>query len=143
MLNPNFLTASVRENFDLNETLIHGWKHFFGSRECMPFNDETLFITIVRDPVQWLLSFYKEKNHLDTSKIKDLASFIRSPVVSYSNHEAGEAHPQIEVPEDHHIFSRRRYEDIFDFRAVKALFFLDHLPKRVKHSILLRKRLKR
>lgn len=134
----NFLTSTMLKNFEVNETLIQGWKHFFGSRECMPFSEDTLFIAIVRDPVQWLLSFYRERHHLDKTKIGDLASFLTMQVVSYANDEKLEDHPFLEIPEDRTFYSRRRYEDVFELRAAKALFFLDHLPKRVRHSVVIR-----
>ena len=43
-----------------------------------------------------------------------------------------------EILSDHHIYLNRRYTNIFESRATKCIFFLDDMPKRVKHFMLIR-----
>ena len=43
-----------------------------------------------------------------------------------------------EIVEDHHIFKKRRYKNIFELRHTKLRFFVKKLPKEVKNCIIIR-----
>jgi nicotinamide riboside kinase len=53
----------IEQNFNATVTWEFGWKHFFGFNNFSS-TDDTLFIAIVRDPVEWFNSFYKQPHHL-------------------------------------------------------------------------------
>ena len=57
----NYLESLMVNNFDVSITWDYDWKHFFGWHS-LNNSDDTLFIGIVRNPVDWLNSFYK--NHI-------------------------------------------------------------------------------
>jgi hypothetical protein len=60
----NYLENLIDKNFDIKITWEFGWKHFFGFNDNQLKNsDDTLFICIVRNPVDWINSFYRELHH--------------------------------------------------------------------------------
>ena len=67
----NFLLHAIEENFNLTFSNDYSWKHFFGhySFEKNEKEDETLFIGIIRHPIEWLDSFHKKMHHVP-KKIK-------------------------------------------------------------------------
>ena len=54
----NYLENIMDLNFDVEITWEFGWKHFFGFHDEVLRNhsDDTLFICIIRDPVDWFNS---------------------------------------------------------------------------------------
>lgn len=63
----NFLEKAIIANFNLELTWEYGYKHFFGFSDYSN-SDNVLFIGIVRDPIQWLLSLFKQPHHLNYIK---------------------------------------------------------------------------
>ena len=59
----NYLQELIELNFDVETTWDYGWKHFFGFNDLLN-SDDTLFICIVRNPIDWINSLYKNKHHL-------------------------------------------------------------------------------
>jgi hypothetical protein len=129
----NFLEHAILNNFELEITWKYGWKHFFGFSDYTD-SENVLFISIVRDPEQWLSSFYKQKFHLNIEMRKNWTNFLTSSCWSYDD-EFGSGS---EIMEDRNIQTKERYKNIFEMRKIKALFMLDELPKKVKNSILIR-----
>ncbi len=128
----NFLENAMENNFKLELTWRHGWKHFFGHDKYQNC-DDTLFIGIVRDPLQWLASFYKKKHHLPAHMKKNWNTFLFSKVISINENKNNQ-----EIMGDRHIYTGNRYQNMFDLRKVKSQFLLNDMPKRVKHFILIR-----
>ena len=156
----NFLESIISKNFHLNITWDYGYKHFFGWNEYhrnesiywatqvripagfsyhrMSNNsDDVLFFGIVRSPIQWLGSMYSKPWHLPHANKKDWDAFLTREFYSiYDMHDKywfGK-----EILSDHHIYLNRRYTNILESRATKCIFFLDDMPKRVKHFMLIR-----
>ena len=49
----NFLEQAILQNFDLEITWDYGWKHWIGHHKFQntEYEDETLFIGIIREPL--------------------------------------------------------------------------------------------
>src|SRR6056300_465432 len=60
----------------------YGHKHWFGNHLDLSGTDDTLFICIVRDPINWLNSMYRTPRCLDRSMVKSQDTFLTSEVVS-------------------------------------------------------------
>ncbi len=71
----NFLENSIKENFELELTWKYGFKHFFG-HDSLKNSDNTLFIGIVRNPFDWINSFYEEKHNLPEEISNNINSFL-------------------------------------------------------------------
>ena len=127
----NFLEKAILANFDLAVTWNYGWKHFFGhhnfSKGC---HDDTLFICIVRSPIEWIDSFYRELHHIPPENRVNLNTFLFNTFYSvYGNKE---------TMEDRHMITKERYKNIFDLRRVKNNFLIFDLPKLVKNYVIIK-----
>lgn len=140
----NYLMNLMDLNFDVQITWDYGWKHFFGFQDkLLQTSDDTLFICIVRNPVDWINSFYREKHHLllkynttldDETKLYE---FLNAEFWSFddsnNNYDTSK-----EIMEDRNIYTKERYKNIFELRHIKLKWLLTELPNKVKNYILIR-----
>ena len=124
----NYLENLMNINFDVQVTWEYGWKHFFGYSKFSNC-DDTLFIGIVRNPLDWLNSFYKEKHHLPRNLHKK-ENFLKNEFYSIANGN--------EIMEDRSMYTKERYKNIFDLRNTKLKYLIDDLPFKVNNYILIR-----
>jgi hypothetical protein len=134
-----FLVYALLRNFNLIYRLFQG-KHFFGHGDDEvvkqdPDIDETLFIYVVRHPIDWIDSFFKRLHHVAPENKKSITNFLNNEF--YSIYEEGE---QIhgEMMADRHIFTGERYKNIFELRKTKTDYLLHHFSKKVKHFMVLK-----
>lgn len=135
------MEAAVKANFGLELTKRFGHKHFFGHarfRKALGASlgspDSTLFIGIVRHPVDWLNSFWRKPHHLKSKNKHSKAAFLDTPIRSFDFSTPGKP----EIKEDRHMKTGKPYRHIFQLRKVKARFLLKQMPKLAKHYILIR-----
>lgn len=123
----NFLQYAFDKNFDLELTWKYGWKHEFGDHMDFSDSNNTLFLCIYRDPVDWINSLYRIKYHVpkDINTIKD---FLTKPMKMMKGKYLHE-----EIPNTRNIYTGKVYKDIFELRAVKLNYLLYDMPKRVKN----------
>jgi hypothetical protein len=136
-----FLEEAITSNFNLPVMWYYDWKHFFGSYDFDADKkeseangtgapaDNTLFIGIVRNPVRWLHSFSKRKQHLP-SEIQTLGNFFQREF--YSVNEKDEV-----IAEDVHLTTKARFKNIFELRKVKNDFLINVMPTKVQNYILI------
>jgi hypothetical protein len=131
----NFLKYSILQNFHIEFTEKYGHKHFFGyySFQNNKEEDNTLFIGIVRDPIEWIDSFYKKLHHIPPENRVDINTFLFNPFYSIDSLENN-----VEIMKDRHITSGDRYKNIFELRDVKTHFLVNEMPKKVKHYLFIR-----
>jgi len=130
-----YLTRLISFNFDIKITAEYGYKHFFGFNDLTD-GDDTLFIGLVREPVDWIMSFYNHPWHVAAElKGKGFDHFALGGDNKefYSISDEGK-----EVVTDHHIFNGGRYRDVFELRATKCRFLLKEMEKSVKNYKLIR-----
>ena len=128
----NFLEKAILANFDLAVTWNYGWKHFFGHHDFTKYNndDTTLFICIIRSPIDWIDSFFKELHHIPLENRLNLNTFLFNTFYSvYGNKE---------TMEDRHIITKERYKNIFELRRVKNNFLIFDLTKLVKNYVIIK-----
>ena len=131
----NFLENIIKENFDLEITWDYGYKHFFGHSDYSN-SDTTIFIGIVRDPIQWLCSFYKNPYHLPKNNTKNWNSFLTKEISSYwDKNIPGNVE---ELMSDRNILTGKRYKNIFELRKIKCNFLLETMPEKVNNYILIK-----
>jgi hypothetical protein len=134
----NFLESAIKENFVLEVTWNYGWKHFFGSynfeKESHDSNiDETLFIGIIRNPIQWLDSFYKEPHHIPPENRISPEAFLLNEHYSIINNNS-----TLELMNDRNFITKERYKNIFELRKVKNNYLVNDLKKYIKKYILIK-----
>lgn len=132
----NYLEDIMTKNFNTQLTWKYGHKHFFGFND-LSNSDNTLFICIVRDVVDWVDSFFNKKHHVPYKLRNNIKDFIDKEFSSYH------LNPKLknfgnEIKKDRHIYTKQRYKNLFDLRHTKLKFMIEDLPKLVKNVILIR-----
>lgn len=151
----HFVQHALLTNFHIQ--YIKGEKHFFGNREFrntldvsteqlslhekhmfeidkIPA-DELLTICLVREPVEWIDSFFKRKHHVPPENKEPIEQFLSC--VFYSVYEEPPK-KHAEIMEDRNWKTKERYTNIFELRRTKCEYLLDHIPKISKHYLFLR-----
>lgn len=134
----HFLEQAFFENFHIDYlSKNHVRRHFFGHLDDVYTEDEietTLFVCLVREPIEWVDSMYRTQYHVPIENSKNIDCFL--------NNEWYSVYDQIydinEIPEDRHLITGERYKNIFEMRTIKQEYLLNTLKKRVKHTILIR-----
>jgi len=130
-----YLERLIAFNFDVEVTWEYGWKHFFGFNDLSD-SDDTLFIGLVREPVDWIMSFYNQSWHVaDELKGKGFNHFVLGGDNKefYSFYDDGR-----EITADHNMVKGRRYKDVFELRATKCTFLMKDMKKKVKNYKLIK-----
>jgi len=135
----NFLEYAIKENFKLEYITHLGAKHFFGFHvfDNKEFEDETLFIGIIRNPITWIDSFYKKPHHIPPENKKDINAFLKNPFYSLydnTNNIIEEDKNMLYINHD----KRPIYKNIFEMRYIKNNYLINIIPKLVKNYILIR-----
>ena len=123
----NFLENAISKNFDLDLTWDYCWKHWFGNHVNFSDSDNTLFLCIYRDPVDWINSLYKRKHHI-SEDIKTVKDFLTKPILSMDGNDKKK-----ELQNTRNIYTGKIYKNIFELRAVKLHFLLKEMPRKAKH----------
>jgi hypothetical protein len=151
----HFLQHAILKNFDI--AYLKGEKHFFGHKEKRNLRDvpdetltirekelkvfdnappdETIAFAMVRDPVEWIDSFFKRPHHVPPENRKTIEQFITSDF--YSIYEEGFSKNQ-EIMDDRNWLTKERYRDIFELRKWKCEYMLNILPNQYKHFYFIR-----
>lgn len=140
----NYLENLLNINFDIDITWNYGWKHFFGFQDkSLKNSDDTLFICIVRNPVDWVNSLYRKPHHLCDENCRSIENFLTKRIISYkfnsktfqktNNDNQGK-----EILEDRNIYTKNRYQNIFELRHTKLQWMIEDLPKKVKNYIFIK-----
>lgn len=136
-----------------------GHKHFFGfhSEVIDKYQADTLFICVVRNPYNWIMSFYNQQWHVPYHNGRTIEAFInnewysvqKSYIINTETHSSrstlraalyAKHHPSMfknnkhivvdddEIPEDRNYENNHRYRNIFHLRKNKLAFMHTILP---------------
>jgi len=139
----NYLENIMLANFDIELTWDYGWKHFFGfQNDQLKNSDDTLFICIIRNPIEWINSFYKQKYHLplrytEMNEEEKIDAFLNKEFWSF-NDKNGNRNVEKEIMEDRNIYTGERYKNIFELRYTKIKFMQEDLPNKIKNYIFIK-----
>lgn len=133
----HFVQYAISQNFPLKYATSFK-KHFFGHSDDVYSKDDiknTLFICVVRDPVEWVDSFYKRLHHVPHENKQTAKAFCHNEW--YSIYEEGPKNGD-EILEDRNMITQERYKNILELRKVKHDYFLNVMKTKVKYFLLLR-----
>ncbi len=133
----HYLQYAMTFNFKVE--YVRGEKHFYVNNGYDDFveknKDDMIFLCIVRDPIEWIDSFFKRLHHIPPENKKNIESFIRNEF--YSIYEEGNEKDK-EMMQDRHLETNQRYRDIFEMRKIKNDFYQMKLSKKVKNCMIMR-----
>jgi len=155
----HFLQHAILKNFH-GLSYVKGEKHFFGNKEFRdkpvgpvgPVGEESLHekqmhefdrippeemlvISMVREPVEWVDSFYKRKHHVPKENREPIKRFLTCEF--YSVYEEGPKKGQ-EIMEDRNWRTKERYCNLFELRKQKLAYMMDEVPQRFTHHWFVR-----
>ena len=142
----NYLEELILENFIIEITWKYGWKHWFGhydfdnteanteaniesSIETNIQLDNTIFIGIIRHPIEWLYSFYKQPHHVPF-KNQRISNFLFKKFYSVNTDNSI-------IPEDLNYITNKKYKNIFKLRKYKNDYLMNTMPVKVKNYLLI------
>jgi hypothetical protein len=134
----NFLRKLMYDNFNLNLIYLpnkeEGWKHFFGSetnKESIRASTNCIILCIVRNPIDYLCSFFKYPHHQPEERKVNFEAFLTSEF--YSLGSQGDL-----IFDTYMCEGNRRYKDIFEMRSVKNRFLFLNIPLLTFNSYFIR-----
>lgn len=138
----NYLENLLNINFDIDITWKYGRKHFFGFQdELLKNSDDTLFICIVRNLPDWINSFYRTPHHLPKNLTNDINNFLNNEFYSIPDSWSCKGYYKDNykiLGEDRNIYTKNRYQNIFELRHTKLQWMIEDLPNKVKNYIFIR-----
>jgi len=134
----NFLEKLISDNFDLKLDWLGGWKHFFGYKRYeykLKNNQDVIYLCIVRNPIDFLMSFYNTKLMQSEERVKNIESFLLNEFYSVYYYKGKE----IDIFDDYNFKNNNvRYKNIFEMRSVKCKYLLDDMPNLVNNYYFIR-----
>jgi len=133
----NFLEETIKHNFNIKITLDYGHKHFFCFQKYT--NDtkenETLFIGIIKHPINWLFSLLKNPHHLNVKYLPNLLTqeIYSTYDVTIGNEIKGEIRK-----DDLNYITNEKYKNIFELRKLKNDYLINIMPTKVKNYIFIK-----
>ena len=135
----NYLDELISANFNIKistDISTGGSKHFFGFNNFVN-TDHVLFLCIVRNPVDWLNSIFKNPYHVPGEISSTLPMFLNKEWYSIYDKPEQPLNGN-EIIQDRNIYTGNRYKNIFELRHIKHKYLIEDLPKKVKNYILIR-----
>lgn len=133
----NYLQELINENFYAESNNNHIHKHFFGHDDFENI-DNTLIISIVRNPYDWINSCYIKKYNLAIDN-KNKKNFLNNEIYSYNQiDDNGIVVFKGILEKDLNIYTKCKYKNIFELRHTKLKYMLEDLPKITKNYILIK-----
>ena len=135
----HFVQYALLENFNIQYLKEHHkQKHFFGHENDIYSQEEidrTLLICLVREPVEWIDSFFKRLHHVPPENKSNIDNFLKNEW--YSIYEEGEIKGK-EIMEDRNMNTKLRYKNILELRKTKNDYFLRTVKQKFKHVLILK-----
>lgn len=133
----NYIEQLFTSNFDTEITWNYGWKHWVGF--CDFKNDiienNTLFIGVIRDPIEWIDSLFRNKHHIPLENY-NIDNFLFNTF--YSVEDSGrEINYENTVYRDVNYITKEKFKNIFELRKTKNNYLKNEMPKKVKNYILI------
>ncbi len=121
----NWLQTLIQDNFKIEIDWLDGsWKHFFnfdGYEDRIIRNNDVLYLCIVRNPIDYFMSFFENPYHQPIERQSNIYNFLLSEFYSVQN-----IHNNIEILGDRKI-GNVRYKNIFEMRSLKCRFLFDRM----------------
>lgn len=150
----NILHETIKLNFK-DDLLKYDMdkKHFFNFTTVENV-EECLYISIVRDPIDWINSLYRNPHLISCELFEDKTKFIshefktwdktRKEINSIFRTKIKDPRTQkyIEVDTENlngrHIYTDQTYKNIFEMRHIKLKFMFEDLPKLLSNYIIIK-----
>jgi len=94
-----------------------------------------LFICVVRDPIEWVDSYFKRLHHVPPINKQNSDCFVKNEW--YSIYDDADRNGK-EIMEDRNMVTKQRYKNIFELRKCKHNYFMTTAKQRFKYVYILK-----
>lgn len=136
----NFVRKLMFDNYDLTydflPDLMFGWKHFFGhehNQTAIKKSTQCVILSIVRNPVDTLMSFWENPHHQSPDRLKDLRTFLTGEFYSVYDRKNNDEHWL-----DKNLDENRRFKNVFEMRNWKNMFLFQRIPALTQNCYFMR-----
>jgi hypothetical protein len=132
----NYLEELMLTNFDIGITWKYGEKHGFGhykftqTKEAEAEEDETLFIGMVRHPVQWLHLLLRDYCRQKSNTFAIDKFLINKQYSISKNNEI--------IKYECNYITGNKYKDVFELRSVKNNYLMNNMFDNVNYYTLIK-----
>ncbi len=123
----NFFHRLILDNFDVPPDDLGEWKHFFGHdkfNKTAIDNPDSIFLCVIRNPVDYLMSFWNSPHHQPPERLLNLETFLLSEFYS-----TGSPPERLEIMEDrNYLNENKRFKNVFEARSIRCNYLLNILP---------------
>lgn len=128
-----FLTHVLQSTLNIPFTEEYGHKHWFGFTETKKIikSPRTLFISIVRNPYDWIYGFFNDPFHVPYGHLMSMKNFVSREWYSVLEKEKNR-----EIMEDRNYITGKRYRNILDMRKHK-MFYLRHVLSNIADNYII------
>ena len=137
----NYIQKLIQNNIDLKYTAKYGHKHFFPNEDIQKADtSDTLFVVVVRNPLDWVRSMYENPFHTcpEIKNCKNFSIFIRHEwhciYDKASGHSLEDKQYGKEMIFERDPSSGERFKNLLCLRTSKILNFLS-IEDKVEHFI--------
>lgn len=151
----NILRALILKNFEIEFTEEFGHRHFHIFHNTFDNSDDCLFVSIIRNPYDWINSLYLKPWHLSYETAQDEYHFLnhlffskhpsderKGTKLEYMNIDVENNREKLscgcEIQDDINLKTRKKYKNILECRYDKINFMQTEMPKKVKNHIIIR-----
>lgn len=135
----NWLQYLITNNFEIKVNWTVGWKHFFAYKDYenkILKNNHIIYFGIVRNPIDYFMSFYKKAHHQPEERLKNINTFLLSEFYSIHVNENNSNYKK-EIIVDRK-YDGNRYKNIFEMRSEKCKFLFEKMPELAKNYIFIK-----
>lgn len=132
----NFVEKVISHNFNIN----YEWtpfKHFHRSPDILDIfgREDMLILMVIRNPIDWLNSFYQNPHHVISENRISIDNFLRNEFRSIF--EMGPLEGQI-IDIERNMYNGNFYKDIFEMRRIKLHFYERDVMRIAKNAMIIR-----
>lgn len=123
---------------NLDITWDYGWKHWLGFYDFQnnEVENETLFIGIIRDPIEWIDSLYRMKHHIPPEN-HNIDNFLFNEWWSEDDNDNGNEINVWKIYRDRNYITGDRFKNIFELRKLKNDYLQNIMPNKVNNYLLI------
>lgn len=128
------MQSIMHYNTNVELTWQYGWKHWFGfANKNTIINDQnTLFLCLVRNPYDWIRSFFLDAHHVPRENKSTIDKFMFNRWYSVKDYVLDNT----EILEDRNFLSGEKYKNIFDMRSHK-IYYLRQVLTALSQNVMI------
>jgi hypothetical protein len=140
----NWLEYLLVNNFECEMVWDAGYKHWFAYKDhdkIISQNSDVIYFGIVRNPIDYFMSFYEKKHNQPEERTRSIISFLFKEFYSIET-DPKSLNYNKEIKKNGVLVDRNqngcRYKNIFELRSQKCKFLFKKMPQITKNYFFIK-----